>query len=78
MKVYIQQTTSNFLYSAARGWVTNVLEADAFATSLEALTCCIQKKLTDVHIRVHCGGDGDDTIFSVADFPKHTRVPALV
>lgn len=79
LKVYIQQTTSNLLYSAARGWVTTVLEADAFDSSIEAFNCCIRKNLPNVHIRVNSSSEcGYDTIFSVEEFPKRTKASALV
>ena len=78
LKVYIQQTSSNYLYSAAEGWVPTVLQADTFASSLEALSCCLRKKMTNVHIRVHSGPEcGFDTVFSVEQFPNRTKVPAM-
>ena len=78
VKVYIQQSSSNYLYSATEGWVSTVLQADTFATSIEALNCCLRKNLTNVHIRVHSGPEcGFDTIFSVAEFPSRTKVPAM-
>ncbi len=70
--------SSGLLYSAAHGWVKTVLEADSFATSIEALNCCLRKDLENVQIRVHCNeGAGYDTIFSVTDFPARTKAPAL-
>ncbi len=55
------------------------MEADAFATSIEAFNCCTRKNLSNVHIRVHSGGEcGYDTIFSVAEFPRRTKVPGAV
>jgi len=78
MQVYIQQTASNFLYSAVGGWVKSVLEADAFPTVVEALNHCIAQKLPNVHIRVHASDTADfDTIFSVSDFPNRTKVPVM-
>ena len=77
MQVYIQQTTSNFLYSH-RGWVESVLEADAFPTTIEALNMCVKRDFDNVHIRVHCSENPEfDTIFSVANFPERTKVPAM-
>lgn len=77
MQVYIQQTTSNYLYSH-RGWVGSVLEADTFPTTIEALTMCVQRDFENVHIRVHASGDSEfDTIFSVAQFPQRTKVPRM-
>ena len=79
MQVYIQQMSSNFLYSAARGWVKTVLEADGFPTVVAALNCCLKQKLPNVHLRVHSSSAGEqDTIFSVTDFPSRTKVPAMV
>jgi hypothetical protein len=78
VKVYIQQSSSNYLYSATDGWVSNVLQADAFATSIEALNCCVQKNLANVHIRVNSSPEcGFDTIISVAEFPNRTKAPAM-
>ena len=77
MKVYIQQSTSNYLYSANHGWVKNVLEADTFETSIDALNYCIQRNLANVQIRVHPGDTDYDTIFSVTDFPNRTKAPVL-
>jgi hypothetical protein len=79
MQVYIQQMSSNFLYSAARGWVKTALEADGFPTVVAALNCCLKEKLPNVHIRVHQGVPSEqDTIFSVADFPSRTKAPAML
>ncbi len=78
MQVYIQQTTSNFLYSATRGWVKTVLEADAFPTTVAALNHCLKQKLPNVHIRVHAPTGAEfDTIFSVSEFPNRTKVPVM-
>ena len=77
MQVYIQQTTSNYLYSQ-RGWVESVLEADAFPTTIEALNMCMKRDFADVHIRVHSNENPEfDTIFSVTNFPQRTKVPAM-
>ena len=77
MQVYIQQTTSNYLYSH-RGWVQSVLEADAFPTTIEALNVCLKREFANVHIRVHSSENPEyDTIFSVTQFPKRTKVPPL-
>lgn len=77
MQVYIQQTTSNYLYSH-RGWVQSVLEADAFPTTIEALNMCLKREFADVHIRVHSGENSEyDTIFSVTQFPNRTKVPPM-
>ena len=77
MQVYIQQTTTNHLYSH-RGWVQSVLEADSFPTSIEALNMCVKRDFEDVHIRVHSRENPEfDTIFSVAKFPQRTKVPPI-
>ena len=77
MNVYIQQTSSNFFYSA-KGWVKTVLEADAFDNILTALSHCSRERLTNVHLRVASNGEcGHDTIFSVTHFPERTKVPAM-
>ena len=77
MQVYIQQTSSNFLYSA-RGWVKTVLEADSFPTTIAALNCCAAQRLANVHIRVHASDNAEfDTLFSVTDFPNRTKVPVM-
>lgn len=79
MQVYIQQTVSNYLYSASRGWVKTVLEADAYPTVIDALNFCMKLKLPNVHIRVHASdGAEHDTIFSVTDFPSRTKAPAMI
>jgi hypothetical protein len=79
MQVYIQQTPSNFLHSAGRGWVKTLLEADAFPTVIAALNYCMKHKLSNVHIRVHAGdGAQQDTIFSVTNFPSRTKAPAMI
>ena len=78
MQVYIQQISSHFLYSAARGWVKTPIEADGFGTVVAALNCCLKLKLPNVHIRVQAGDAAEqDTIFSVTDFPSRTKVPAM-
>jgi len=78
MQVYIQQTTSNYLYSSGRGWVQSVLDADVFPTSIDALNFCMKRALPDVHIRVHSSQNPEyDTVFSVSDFPARTKVPPL-
>lgn len=77
MQVYIQQTTSNYLYSH-RGWVQSALEADAFATTIEALNMCTKRDFANVHIRVHSTENPEfDTIFSVTDFPRRTKVAPM-
>ena len=77
MKVYIQQTSSNFLYSA-KGWVKSVLEADAFDTTLAALKHCTRERLTNVHLRVASHAEcGYDTIFSVTHFPERTKAEPM-
>jgi hypothetical protein len=77
MQVYIQQTTSNQLYSH-RGWVQSVLEADTFPSTVEALNTCLKRALSNVHIRVHSSENPDyDTIFSVTNFPERSKVPAM-
>jgi len=77
MQVYIQQTTSNYLYSH-RGWVQTVLEADTFPTTIEALNLCVKRELANVQIRVHSSENPDyDTIFSVSNFPQRSKVPAM-
>jgi hypothetical protein len=77
MQVYIQQTTSNYLYSH-RGWVQSVLEADTFPSTIEALNLCSKQHLSNVHIRVHSAENPEyDTIFSVDKFPQRSKVPAM-
>ena len=78
MKVYIQQSSSNYLYSATDGWVRTVLQADSFANSIEALNCCIRKNLANVHIRVNAAPEcGFDYLISVKEFPNRVKVPAM-
>jgi hypothetical protein len=78
VKVYIQQSSSNYLYSATDGWVRSILQADTFASSVEALNYCIQKDLANVHIRVNSAPEcGFDTIISVKEFPYRVKVPAM-
>jgi hypothetical protein len=78
VKVYIQQSSSNYLYSATDGWVRTVLQADTFASSIEALNCCLRKNLTNVHIRVNSAPEcGFDSIISVSEFPNRVKVPAM-
>ena len=78
MQVYIQQTTSNYLYSSGRGWVQSVLEADVFPSSIEALNFCAKRELANVHIRVHSIENPEyDTLFSVSHFPERTKVPPM-
>jgi hypothetical protein len=77
VNVYIQQTSSNFLYSA-KGWVKTVIEADAFESTLAALSHCSREKLTNVHLRVASHGEcGYDTIFSVTHFPERKKVAPM-
>ena len=77
MQVYIQQTTSNYLYSQ-RGWVQSVLEADAFPSTIEALNMCLKREFSNVQIRVHSSENPEyDTIFSVTNFPQRSKVPAM-
>jgi hypothetical protein len=77
VNVYIQQTSSNFLYST-KGWVKTVLEADAFDSTLTALSHCTREKLTNVHLRVASHAEcGYDTIFSVTQFPERTKAPPM-
>ena len=77
MNVYIQQTSSNLLYSA-KGWVKTILEADAFESTLSALSHCTRENMTNVHLRVASNAEcGYDTIFSVTHFPERTKVPAM-
>lgn len=78
MQVYIQQITSNYLYSRS-GWVQSVLEADVFPTTIEALNLCIERDLPNVHIRVHSSENPEyDTLFSVSHFPDRTKVPPMM
>ena len=77
MNVYIQQTSSNYLYSA-KGWVKTILEADAFESTLTALSHCAREKLINVHLRVSSHAEcGHDTIFSVTQFPERKKVPPM-